>query len=130
MPAGREPFNPAELLDTRAAGELLRALAGRADVVLVDAPAILPVSDAMVLATKVDGVIVVTRAGRDSRSAVVALRRALDNCPALALAFVFTGAAADGRNEYGGSYGRAAAQTVPRLDEERDPRDLRELRSL
>ncbi len=73
VPAGRAPYDAAELLDTRAAGELLRALAGRADVVLVDAPAILPVSDAMVLATKVDGVVVVTRAGRDSRSAVVAL---------------------------------------------------------
>ena len=73
-------------------------------MVLVDAPAILPVSDAMVLATKVDGVVVVTRAGRDSRAAVVALRRALDNCPAPGLAFVFTGASPDGRNEYGGSY--------------------------
>ncbi len=91
VPAGRAPYDPAELLDTRAAGELLRALSGRADVVLVDAPAILPVTDAMVLASKVDAVVVVTRAGRDSRSSVVALRRALDNCPAPGLAFVFTG---------------------------------------
>jgi Mrp family chromosome partitioning ATPase len=129
VPAGRAPYDAAELLDTRAAGELLRALAGRADIVLVDAPAILPVSDAMVLATKVDGVVVVTRAGRDSRSAVVALRRALDNCPAPGLAFIFTGASADGRNEYGGAYrgaGAPATQT-PWPNEERDPRDPREI---
>ena len=129
VPAGRAPYDAAELLDTRAAGELLRALAGRADVVLVDAPAILPVSDAMVLATKVDGVVVVTRAGRDSRSAVVALRRALDNCPAPGLAFVFTGASPDGRNEYGGSYraGSPGTQPAPWPNEERDPRDPREI---
>ncbi len=129
VPAGRRPVDAAELLDTRAAGELLRALAGRADIVLVDAPAILPVSDAMVLATKVDGVVVVTRAGRDSRSAVVALRRALDNCPAPGLAFIFTGASADGRNEYGGSYrgGAPSNRTAPWPNEERDPRDPREI---
>jgi capsular exopolysaccharide synthesis family protein len=127
VPAGRAPFDPAELLDTRAAGELLRALSGRADVVLVDAPAILPVTDAMVLAPKVDAVVVVTRAGRDSRQSVVALRRALDNCPAPGLAFVFTGAAADGRNEYGGSYkvpARGAEPTAGWSDEERDPREI------
>ena len=62
VPAGRAPYDAAELLDSRAAGELLRALRGRADVVLVDAPAMLPVTDAMVLATKVDA-----RCGRDPR---------------------------------------------------------------
>ena len=96
VPAGGTPYDPAALLDTRAAGELLRALSGRADIVLVDTPPILLVSDAMVLASKVDGVVLITRAGRDSRDAVVSLREALDNCPTLGLAFVFTGAATQG----------------------------------
>ena len=130
VPAGRAPYDPAELLDTRAAAELLRALGGRADVVLVDAPAILPVSDAMVLASKVDAVVVVARAGRDSRQSVVSLRRALDNCPAPGLAFVFTGASAGDRNEYGGSYrwdSNNGGKSSAAWPEERDPRDPREI---
>ena len=72
---------------------------------LVDTPPILLVSDAMVLASKVDGVVLITRAGRDSRDAVVSLREALDNCPTLGLAFVFTGAATQGHKPaYGKSY--------------------------
>ncbi len=131
VPAGRAPYDPADLLDSRAAGDLLRALSGRADIVLVDAPALLPVTDAMVLASKVDAVVLVTRAGRDSRDAVVSLRRAMDNCPAPGLAFIVTGADVKKANEYGRQY-QSGGHEPPRtatqwIDEERDPRDPREI---
>ena len=104
LPAGSPAADPAELLDTRTAGDLLAALRQRGDIVLVDSPAILPVTDAMVLASKVDAVVVISRARRASRPSVVALRRALDNCPAPALGFVFTADSSGRRNDYGGSY--------------------------
>jgi capsular exopolysaccharide synthesis family protein len=122
LPAGSPTADPAELLDTRTAADLLLALRQRADVVLVDAPAILPVTDAMVLASKVDAVVVVSRARRASRPNIVAMRRALDNCPAPAIGFVFTGDASGRRNDYGGSY---VARTVGGSgEEERDPREV------
>jgi capsular exopolysaccharide synthesis family protein len=121
LPAGAPSADPAELLDTRTAADLLLALRQRADVVLVDAPAMLPVTDAMVLASKVDAVVVVSRARRASRPNVVALRRALDNCPAPSIGFVFTGDASGRRNDYGGSY---VARPVGLGEEERDPREV------
>ncbi|MEP6642700.1 MAG: hypothetical protein ABJB93_12435, partial [Gaiellales bacterium] len=73
LPAGPIPGDAAELLDSRAMTELLRELRTRADVVLVDAPPMLPVTDAMVLGTKVDAVVVVARARLASRPQLVAL---------------------------------------------------------
>jgi capsular exopolysaccharide synthesis family protein len=104
LPAGSPAYDAAELLDTRTTTDLLSALRQRADVVLIDAPAMLPVTDAMVLASRVDAVVLVSRARRASRPNVVALRRALDNCPAPALGFVFTNDSSGRRNDYGGSY--------------------------
>jgi capsular exopolysaccharide synthesis family protein len=108
LPAGPIPGDAAELLDSRAMTELLRELRGRADVVLVDAPPMLPVTDAMVLGTKVDAVVAVARARLASRPHLVALGRALDACAAPRLGFVFVGGAADESQEYGGYLGGTA----------------------
>jgi Mrp family chromosome partitioning ATPase/capsular polysaccharide biosynthesis protein len=105
LPAGPIPGDAAELLDSRAMTELLRELRGRADVVLVDAPPMLPVTDAMVLGTKVDAVVAVARARLASRPHLVALGRALDACAAPRLGFVFVGGAPDESQEYGGYLG-------------------------
>jgi capsular exopolysaccharide synthesis family protein len=121
LPAGSPAYDAAELLDTRTTTDLLAALRQRADIVLIDAPAMLPVTDAMVLASRVDAVVLVSRARRASRPNIVALRRALDNCPAPALGFVFTNDSSGRRNDYGGSYTPSAQ---PYAEEERDPREV------
>ena len=108
LPAGPIPGDAAELLDSRAMSELLRELRSRADVVLVDAPPMLPVTDAMVLGTKVDAVVAVARARLASRPHRVALGRALDACAAPRLGFVFVGGAVDESQEYGGYLGGTA----------------------
>jgi capsular exopolysaccharide synthesis family protein len=108
LPAGPIPGDAAELLDSRAMTELMRELRGRADVVLVDAPPMLPVTDAMVLGTKVDAVVAVARARLASRPHLVALGRALDACAAPRLGFVFVGGAPDESQEYGGYLGGTA----------------------
>lgn len=108
LPAGPIPGDAAELLDSRAMTELLRELRSRADVVLVDAPPMLPVTDAMVLGTKVDAVVAVARARLASRPHLVALGRALDACAAPRLGFVFVGGAPDESQEYGGYLGGTA----------------------
>jgi len=67
MPSGPLPPNPADILGSRKMEEIIAALKNRADIVLFDAPPIIAVTDAVVLGTKVDGVLLVVRAGRTRR---------------------------------------------------------------
>ena len=64
--SGRIPPNPSELLGSRAMKNLLNALAKDA-LVLIDAPPLLPVTDAAVLSHTADGAIVVIRAGKTTQ---------------------------------------------------------------
>jgi capsular exopolysaccharide synthesis family protein len=72
--SGRFPPNPAELLGSVRMQEILHEAKARFDVVLLDSPPLLAVTDAAVLATMVDGVVLVIRTERTKRDAV---RRAL-----------------------------------------------------
>lgn len=63
LAAGSIPPNPSELLGSQAMRQLLRGLAAEA-IVVVDAPPLLPVTDAAVLATQSDGAFVVVSAGK------------------------------------------------------------------
>ena len=72
--SGRFPPNPAELLGSTRMQEILHEAKARFDVVLLDSPPLLAVTDAAVLSTMVDGVVLVIRTERTKRDAV---RRAL-----------------------------------------------------
>jgi len=65
--AGPLPPNPAELISSERFTRVLAAIAVAADVVLVDAPPISAVTDATILATRVDGVLLVVDSGRTRR---------------------------------------------------------------
>ncbi|GAP54493.1 tyrosine-protein kinase YwqD [Arthrobacter sp. Hiyo6] len=73
--SGRIPPNPSELLGSRAMKNMLQALAQNATV-LIDAPPLLPVTDAAVLSRIADGAIVVIRAGKTTQ---VELENSLGN---------------------------------------------------
>lgn len=75
LPAGATPPNPSELLQGPAMANLLHALEGRFDVVLIDAPPLLPVSDAVILGTRTAGTILVCAVGATARGQ---LREAAD----------------------------------------------------
>jgi succinoglycan biosynthesis transport protein ExoP len=60
---GPLPPNPSELLGTGRVTELLASLQASADLVFIDAPPLLPVTDALVLSRRVDGVILLVNAG-------------------------------------------------------------------
>ncbi len=68
--AGTVPPNPAELLGSPRMGELLDRLRSAYDMVLLDAPPLNLVTDAAVLGTRADGVILVARAGVTERGAL------------------------------------------------------------
>src|SRR6266850_1432861 len=65
--AGPIPANPSELLSTSAMTEFLRAVAAEYDIVLIDTPPILPVTDSAIVAGKADGVLLVYQAGKVGR---------------------------------------------------------------
>lgn len=76
---GPIPPNPTELLSGSLLGEALAELATRFDVVIVDAPPILGLADAIIIGAQVDGTVMVIEAGRNyhgsMRSAVERLRK-------------------------------------------------------
>ena len=75
LTSGPLPPNPSELLSSARMRDLLEALRREADVVIMDSPPALVLTDATLLAALADGTIVVAQAGR-TRSA--ALRHAVD----------------------------------------------------
>ena len=103
LPAGPLPPNPSEFMRSKALSDVLTRLEARADLVLIDAPAMLVVSDAINLTQKVDALIVLTRISRIRRQALEELRRLIDNAPVTKFGFVVTDANAD--EAFMGSYG-------------------------
>jgi receptor protein-tyrosine kinase len=67
LATGAKPPNPTEILQSRLASDLLHTLEETYDMVLVDAPPLLPVADAAVLSTITDGSLLVTRHGKTTR---------------------------------------------------------------
>lgn len=72
LPAGKIPPNPSELLDSTRMRALLGTLEREFDVVLLDAPPLLPVTDAAILAKETGGAIVVVAAGRTKSTQLAA----------------------------------------------------------
>ena len=106
LPAGRIPPNPSELLGSRAMVTVLGELASRFDFVLVDAPPLLPVTDAAVLSKLTGGAIVIAAAGRTKRQELASALRSLDHIGSNVLGIVMTMLPTKGPDSYGyGSYG-------------------------
>jgi capsular exopolysaccharide synthesis family protein len=80
MGAGQIPPNPSELLGSQTMIDTLRDLEARFDHVLIDAPPLLPVTDAAILSTLVGGAIVVVGAGIVTREQ---LRKAMESIDAV-----------------------------------------------
>lgn len=101
LPSGTLPANPGEFVGTQSVARLLEELRRDHDFVLVDAPPLLSVVDAMTLSTRVDAVFAVVRLGVANRPMLEDLGRGLDSSPATKLGFVLTGT--DDRKVYGTS---------------------------
>ena len=65
--SGPIPANPSELLSTPTMNQFLREVREEYDVVLIDTPPVLPVTDSAIVAGQADGVILVYQAGKVGR---------------------------------------------------------------
>lgn len=68
LASGPLPPNPSELLGSRRMGDVIALLRQEADIVLFDSPPVLAVTDPAVLAARLDGTLLVVRAGRTRRA--------------------------------------------------------------
>jgi succinoglycan biosynthesis transport protein ExoP len=115
LPAGPIPPDPGEFVGTQALADILDELRDRADLVLIDAPPVLRVGDAMTLSAKVDGIIVVTRMQVVRRQMLAELARQLAHAPARKLGFVATGAGEEQTYD-GYGYGRYYASAYEQAE--------------
>lgn len=111
LPSGQIPPNPSELLGSAQMAALLAELRERADLVLVDAPPLLPVTDAAVLASGCDGAVLVVRYGRTTREQVGRSLAALHNVDARLLGTVLSMVPGRERARYGYGNGYYYAAT-------------------
>jgi Mrp family chromosome partitioning ATPase len=79
LPAGSSSPNPAELMGSKQAADLLDRLSRLADVVILDTPPALVVTDALVLAEQSDGVLLVSALGETSREGLKRAKAALQS---------------------------------------------------
>jgi capsular exopolysaccharide synthesis family protein len=77
VPAGVQPIDPTELLDSVRMQELMRAWRAEYDHIIIDTPPVLPFADALVLAARADGVILVARSGVSRAKALLRARHVL-----------------------------------------------------
>lgn len=90
LTSGPQPPRPADVLGSRRMESVIDYLRQHADVVLFDTPPVTAVTDAVVLATKVDGVLLVFRAGTTKRDRARESRRLLDKVNANIVGVVLT----------------------------------------
>ncbi|MFN3975275.1 MAG: polysaccharide biosynthesis tyrosine autokinase [Dehalococcoidia bacterium] len=104
LPAGPTPPNPTELLSLPRAQQVFRALKDLADIVLVDSPPVIPVSDAVRLARLADGVVLMANPRVTVREALLQAYRAIRQTGAPVLGVILNGFAVPRFRYYGYGY--------------------------
>ena len=110
LACGPIPPNPAELLHTERFHHVVAELCRRYDRVLFDSPPVAVVTDAQILASVVDGVIVLGKAGKTTKDALARARRQLDAVEAHVVGALLNGVNLTDRSagyyyDYYGRYG-------------------------
>jgi tyrosine-protein kinase Etk/Wzc len=79
LPAGTLPPNPSELIESQRFDDLLNSLRKEYDIILIDAPPALPVTDALLLGPKADGAVLVYKLGHLPRRALIRSKKLMDS---------------------------------------------------
>jgi succinoglycan biosynthesis transport protein ExoP len=130
LPAGTVPPNPSELLGSRAMVSLVRTLEAEFDVVILDLPPLLPVTDAALVSKITKGALLVVAAGRTHKAEFAGAVSTLENVDANIAGVIMTMLPTKGPDAYGygrygyGGYGYAREVSTedaesPRPDEQR-----------
>jgi len=105
LPAGKIPPNPSELLGSQQMTVLLDMLERDFDVVLCDAPPLLPVTDAAILARATSGALMVVSAGKATKHQLTGATEALNTVGAKLAGFILSMVPTRGPDSYYSGYG-------------------------
>jgi tyrosine-protein kinase Etk/Wzc len=100
--SGILPPNPSEMLSSQAMEKFINETSARYDITLFDTPPVIAVTDAAVLATKLDGCILVVRSGKTNRDALLRSKVLLDNVKANVFGILVNGVSVE--RVYGSYY--------------------------
>lgn len=111
LASGALPPNPSELLSSRRTADLLGNMLAQADIILIDSPPVLPVTDALVLSRRVDATVLVTKADTTTRKAAARATEMLNQVNAPLVGSVINGV--KGESGYGNYTYRRYESDVP-----------------
>jgi Mrp family chromosome partitioning ATPase len=117
LASGPVPPDAGEFVGTKALATILERLSERFDFVLIDAPPLLHVGDAMTLSSRIDALLLVTRLDVIRRPMLAEMRRLLQACPSSSLGFVLTDAHLEETYGYAGYYRHPGDAEVERTEE-------------
>lgn len=104
LTSGPTPPNPAELLGSRKMKGILTELEKVFDMVLIDAPPVIAVTDAQILSTMAEGVLLVTSYGQTEKFGIVKAKELLDKVGAKIVGVVLNKVPEHSENYYGKYY--------------------------
>ena len=104
LTSGPKPPNPADLLGSKQLDRVIETLIQEADIILFDAPPVVAVTDAVVLGAKVDGVLLVLKAGKTRRDHAERAKQMLESANVRLIGATLINAPQDGRG-FGDYYG-------------------------
>lgn len=116
IPSGPLPPNPADILGSARMVDLVSDMRGKSDMVVIDAPPVLAASDAAILSTLVDGVILVVDLHKTKRREIKRAREAIEAVNGTILGIVVNRFRVRDRTyyyEYADSYGPAKTSGKP-----------------
>ncbi len=91
LPCVKIPPNPSEILGSPAMNRLVEELKRRFELVLLDSPPVIAVTDAVLLSAKMDGTILVVGAGKAPRGICMQAKASLDRAKSRILGVVLNG---------------------------------------
>lgn len=104
IPSGPTPPNPSELIGSQKMEHLMKVLSLNSDLVIYDAPPVLSVTDAQIISTKVDGTILVVRANKVEKQAVIQAKAAIKRVKSNIIGTILNDVEIRGNGYYGYGY--------------------------
>jgi capsular exopolysaccharide synthesis family protein len=103
--AGPTRHNPSELLSSKLMGTLLEKMRETYDVIIIDTPSIMSVTDAQIVAAQSDGVVLVIESGKVKKELVLKAKASLENVQAKLIGVVLNSTNRNHSDSYSYYYG-------------------------
>lgn len=100
LTSGKIPPNPSEILASNAMTALLEKLKTKYDIIIIDSAPLQAVTDAQIISNKVDGTLLVIRAGVTKREAILQAKELLNKVNAKILGVVLNGVENNSEKHY------------------------------